>query len=353
MKHRKGRRNHWLPVAIVALVIAAGVAFQLVIRGGPPAPPTPSVPPASALVSIRLMGAFGPTFAGEMMALRQKLFEREGVRVELRPADRANDPIVSVANGLDTIGISRADKFLVARAQRVPIVAFAAAFVESPGRFYVLQKSGIRAPKDFVGRRVGRRAGDDTAIIYDALIARLGLPRSMIHEVPVEADLSKLLDGDIDVWPGHVGQEDYALARQGVDYAAITPGSYGIHVPGTVYFATERTIREQPQLVQRFLKAVIAGWELTYADLTTSVPIIAAFDEQALAADDVRFTLEHQREYVRPPAARFAEFDDSKWRSLHEILLKQRLLERSVDLSTAVAYEFLNEAYRKAFTFGK
>jgi hypothetical protein len=40
----------------------------------------------------------------------------------------------------------------------------------------------LRAPTDFLGRWVGRRAGDDTAIVYKALIAKLVLPSSRISE---------------------------------------------------------------------------------------------------------------------------------------------------------------------------
>jgi ABC-type nitrate/sulfonate/bicarbonate transport system substrate-binding protein len=350
MRNRGKGESHWLPVVVVALAVGAGAAFQLLIRQDYQTPPAPL--PVS-VVGVRLMGALGPAFAGDMVASRAGLFEQEGILIQLRPANDTSDSISSVASGVDAIGISRADSFLVARARGVPIIAFAAAFVESPAVFYVLQKSGLRTPQAFVGRPIGRRAGDDTAVIYDALIARLGLPRSMIRMVSVGSDLSMLLRGDVDVWPGHIGEEDYMLTRQGVDYTIIMPGSYGIHVPGTVYFASERTISEQPQLVQRYLKAVIAGWELAYGDMATSVPMIAAFHEKSLTLDYVHFVLEREREYLRPQAMRFGEYDDRQWRSLQDILVSQKLLKQPIDMSKAVTYEFLREAYRKPYTFGK
>jgi hypothetical protein len=120
-----------------------------------------------------------------------------------------------------------------------------------------------------------------------------------------------------------------------------------------VYFTAERTLSEQPQLIQHFLNGVIAGWELTYADYASSVPLIVAFDAKTLAPDEVRFVLDRQRDHLRPLALRFGEFDDRQWRSLQDILTSQRLLERPIDLSKAVTYAFLREAYRKAYTFGK
>jgi ABC-type nitrate/sulfonate/bicarbonate transport system substrate-binding protein len=135
---------------------------------------------------------------------RAGLFERENLHVELRAGGDAGDPIVLVARGSDIFGVARADSFLRGRRKGAPIVAFAAGYIESPAVFYVLRKSGLRTPQDFIGHRVGRRAGDDTAFVYTAIVERLGLPRSRISEVPVEADLS-LLGGDIDMWPGNGG----------------------------------------------------------------------------------------------------------------------------------------------------
>lgn len=340
-------RNRWLPAAIAGAVILAGTAFRLLTRQGVE---TPQAARAVSAGSVRLMAAFGAQFGGEMIASRAGLFERGGLRIDLQPGMDANDPINAVASGAAVFGVSRADSFLVARAKGVQIVAFAAAYVESPAVFYVLKTSGLRNPRDFVNRRIGRRAGDDTAVIFEALTAKLGLPRSTMRDVPVTSDLSVLLRGDIDVWPGHVGEEDYELTRKGVDYLVINPGTFGIHMPGTVYFASERTVREQPQFVQRFLNSVIAGWELAYDDYAVSVPMIVGFDEKSLTSDRVRFVLDRQREYLRPLASRFGEFDDSQWRSLQDLLFGQRLLDQRIDLAKAVTGEFLRDAYRRPYS---
>jgi ABC-type nitrate/sulfonate/bicarbonate transport system substrate-binding protein len=316
-------------------------------------PPPRQVTPIASAGSLRLTSTFGPAFAGEMVATKAGLFEREGLHIELRAGRDAVDPISSVVAGSDTFGVTRADSFLLARGKGAPIVAFAAGFIESPAAFYILKKSGLRTPWDFAGHRVGRRVGDDTSIVYDALIKKLGLPRSRISEVPVAADLSMLLRGDVDVWPGHVGDDDYALDRQGVDYFVIDPASYGVHLTGSVYFTRNRTITEQPELVRRFLKGLIAGWDMVYQDYAVSVPMIVSFDQERLTPDYVRFALDRQREYLRPIAVRYGEFTEDQWRSLQVILLTQRLLERTVDLPEAVTYEFLRDAYRKPYTFGK
>jgi ABC-type nitrate/sulfonate/bicarbonate transport system substrate-binding protein len=338
-----GKRSTWrslwplLPVAAAAVLLYA----QFMLRD---APPTQTLTPASAH-SLRLMSEPGPASAGEMLAASGGLFEREGLHLELKSGSSADDAIASVARGLDTFGVTRADRFIVARAGSARVVGFAAGLIENTTVFYTLKSSGVQTPADFVGRRVGHRT-DDTEISFRALVARLGLPRSRIAEVPVESDLSALTGGAVDVWPGHIGQEDYALAQQGAAYSLIDPAGYGIHLPGTVYFARESTIVDSPQLVLGFLKAVIAGWERAYEDPTRSAEEMAAANPDRLTADFVRFALDRQRPYLRPAATRIGEFSEAQWRSLNDALVAQRLIMAPADLSRAMTFDFLRDAYR-------
>src|SRR5436189_237850 len=80
---------------------------------------------------------------------------------ELKPGGFEADPIKLVASGSDTFGVAGADSFLLAREKGVPIVAFAAGYIETPVVFYTRADSGITSPKDFVAKRVGYQAGQD------------------------------------------------------------------------------------------------------------------------------------------------------------------------------------------------
>lgn len=303
-------------------------------------------------ISLRLNGPFGPQYAGEMVAARTGLFEREGLQLEFKPGGIEADLITLVANGVDTFGIARGDNFLIARSKGAPIVAFAAGYLESPVVFYALEQSKIHVPQDFIARRVTRQAGQETATIYDAMLAKLQISRSQVREISKATDLTALLNGDVDVWPGRVGKESYVLRQKGVPYTVVYPSNYGIHVPGTVYFTSEKIIRDHPSLVQKFLRAVIAGWHLTYADYSKSVPLISAYDEKTLTPERVRFELSTQRDFVLPLGRRFTEFDDRQWKLLRAILINERLIDDSIDMSKAVTYDFLREAYRKPISFG-
>lgn len=303
-------------------------------------------------ISLVLNGPFDSQHAGEIIAARAGLFERDGLRVELKPGGNGRDPIASVANGTDTFGVTEGDTFLVARSKGEPIVAFGAGYLESPVVFYTLEKSGIHTPRDFIGKRVGRRAGTDTATVYDALLINTGISRSSIRETATDTDVTALLNDKVDVIPGHVGKESFVLHQKGIPYNVIRVSDYGIHMPGTVYFTSEKFIHDYPSVAQRVLRAIIAGWNMTFADTSKSISLIVSASDNVLTPEQVQFELAAQRDFVRPPGRRVTEFDDLQWKQLRLILMSSRLIDGSVDMSRAINLDILKEAYRKSISFG-
>jgi ABC-type nitrate/sulfonate/bicarbonate transport system substrate-binding protein len=282
-----------------------------------------------------------------MVGVQSGLFVNEGLHVDLSIENHEMDSVLAVSSGIDLFGVTSATHLLVSRAQGASLVAFATAYIESPVVFYVLRRSGIRSPRDFIGRRVSYPSDSETALSYKALMNKLGIPRSKVQEVPAGSGVDLLVDGTIDVLPGTIGTESYLLKQRGVDYDILSSANYGVHIPGTVYFGTETTVRDQPDTVSRFVRAVIAGWERTYSDQAASAPLISSYDPAVLTPEFVQFKLNQQRIFLRPFGERFCEFEDEHWRFLAKTLLEQRMIKEPTDLSKAMISDFVQDAYRR------
>ena len=354
---RRRRRNHLgakrgAAVAIL-LVVAAGllVAWQAA-RPGRASDPTSNRVTEPVITRLRLVVPFETQHAGEIVAAQANLFEKAGLTVELKRRQASYDPVAAVVNGDEVFGVVDGATFLVARSRGAPIVAFSAGYLESPVVFFSLVGSGIRTPRDFVGKKVLRRANTDTAMIYDALLQIAGLSRSQMRETTSESVVDALVNRDIDVLPGHVAEYAYKLKEKGAEYNIVRPADYGIHVPGTVYFTTEKFAHDYPITVQRFVNALLAGWRMTYADTATSSALIASAMESSIPAERIRFELAMQRDFVLPVARRIGEFDERQWKQLHVILLITKMVDERADVSNAVDYSFLREAYRRNASAG-
>lgn len=347
--------NSWRVGVVAATIVAAVLVGWRAETWAPGKGIESKVVGLSPEAQFRLVVPVSAQHGGEIIAARAGLFSQVGLDLKLKVASAAYDSVASVADGKDVFGVSDSKTFLVAVSKGAPIVAFGAGYLESPIVFYSLERSQIHTPRDFVGKRVTRVPGSDAAIIYDALLANVGVSRGQVREVSGRVDTESLLNGDVDVLAGPIGEMSYAFERKGIRYTVIRPADYGIHVPGTVYFTNASVARDHPSIVQRFLNAVIAGWKMAYADYDKSVPLIAGAARDIgnmVPSDEVLYELKAQRSVVLPLGRRFAEFDDLQWKQLGVILSNERLVDDSVDLSKAVNYEFLKEAYRKPITFG-
>lgn len=344
---RKGARIRMASIVVTAVVAVAGAAYFLGAANS-----RLDAAKIPAILSLRLNAPISAKYAGEIVATRSGLFAKNGVQVEVKPGGEGIDPIASVVSGTDTIGVIDSVSFLIARSKGQPIVAFAADYLEQSIVFYALERSNIHAPQDFVGKRVGRRTDTNMAIMYDALLKAINLSRSQISESATETSLDALLANKIDVIPGHVGQEDFILHQKDIPYNVVRLSDYGIHVPDMVYFTTEKMLRDHPTVVQHVLEAIIAGWRMTYADPSKAVPIIVQATGNTMPPEQVKFELAAQRDFVMPLGRRIAEFDQAQWEQLRLILMGARLIDGSVDMSRAINYGLLKEAYRKPIFFG-
>jgi len=321
-------------------VLAAALVLASAVSCSSP-PEEPAKPAAPQEISLRLKWVFDPGFGGELVAAKKGFFEEDGLKVALRPGGFESDPIRTVAAGADTFGVAGADSFLLARAKGIPIVAVAAGYLRTPVVFYVHGDSKIKTPKDFVGKRVGYQAGQDTATVYEAVLQANGVDRKQVREVPVKFDFTPFLSKQLDVWPGYAASQSYILQQRGIAYRTIIPAEYGVNYLGTVYFTTERFLKENPRAVEGFVRAVVKGWKYVYDNRDEAIRLIGEYDPPTLTAEMVRFTLERQESQIRPDNTQFGAFTDEMWAATADVLKRQQLLPQDFQLAGAYVSTFV------------
>lgn len=345
-RRRQYRRRLSLPiVAFVVVAVGVGIATSM-LRPTIHETPLSSIVSGGSPVTFYLDGLYGAEHAGEMLAAKRGHFANSGVNVVLRPA-KSGEEITALVARNRAVGVTTGQKFLLARWRSEKIVAFGASFLDTPTAIFVPEQSGLRTPKDLVGKRLSYQPGSEDAIVFDAMMVQLGLPRGQIRHVPTNDGFAALRRGEVDAVVAKIGQQPLPSDTDPARYNVIKPQDYGIHVPGLVYFASSDLAASTPSAVTGILRGVILGWLEVYADPAESAAAIAQFDPKLLTARRVRLDLAQQRDLVRPAGTRIADYDESRWRTLRDILLFAQLGEESVGLSAAVRYDFLRDVYRR------
>jgi len=85
--------------------------------------------PAPGTFVLKLNGAITPSSAGALIAISDSMFQRDGLAVQLLPRTDDADVTSAVAADDHIIGLASAQGFLKARAEGLPVVAFAASYI--------------------------------------------------------------------------------------------------------------------------------------------------------------------------------------------------------------------------------
>lgn len=341
-RSRRSARTQFRNLALFAL--AAAVSGVLILRLRPESLASAPRPAPAAQLTILLDGPFSARFAGEMIARREGFFPSH---ITLR-ADADDPDFVSTVAREHAIGVTSGPKFLLAVWRGVQVTAFAAGLLDTSTVIFTLESSGLRRPADLVGKRLGYRKGSEGDMVVDAMMAQLGLPRSQITKIPDRDTFEALRGGEVDAIIGSVGQEPQSSDAGFVRLNTIKPQDYAIHVPGQVYFASSSLVHDRPSAVTAVLEGLIKGWQFAYSDYARSVPILVGFDPNRLNRDRVKFELQQQRSLVLPTGGRIGEYDESRWRTLRDILIFAKLGEEAVPLGQSVSYQFLRDVYRRS-----
>ncbi len=298
-------------------------------------------------VSVRLKWVFtSHTAAGPGVALEKGYFKNENIEATLNPGGFEFDPITLVASGSDDFGIKGADDVILARTKGVPIVAIAVDYQTNPVAYMSLKESNITKPQDFIGENVGAKYGQNVYTFYKAMLRKLDIPENKIEEVAVQFDVSPLLTGQVDVFPGYATFEPAIFKEKDVPINIILAKDYGVPAYGNVVFTTEKMIKENPELVERFLRAYIKGWEYAVQHPVEAANIMNKLNPKF--SKDVQLEMMNLTlPYISPEKEfKIGSMTMNGWEETQQVMLEENIIEESIDLSKAFTNEFIDKIYK-------
>ncbi len=323
------------PVFVASLLLA-GVLFPACQQK----PPTET---QLIKVSIRLQWVHQAQFAGVYVAKEKGFYSEKGLDVTIFPGGADFNAIKLVAAGSNDFGIWTADQLVLARAQGVPVKAISAVFQKSLACFIAKESSGIKSPRDFVGKKVGMAYGYDSETLYVAMLKKLGVDRSKIREIPVQYDLARFWRGEIDVWPAYRINQPITAEQLGVPINIIDPAEFGIESYSDVLFTTDKMIYEKPALVEAFLSATLKGWQWALSHPEEAARIVLQQDSHLDYQHELAM-LRIEAPLVQPsPEVAVGTMRRSVWESIRRMLLDQGALKTDVQLEDVYTTEFLRK----------
>ncbi len=304
-------------------------------------------PPGNDNITLRLRWVNQAQFAGLYWAQSKGIFSENGLDVEIRPGGPRINFLSLVASGAEDFGIAGAAQILEARDKGLPLVALAIIFQGNPNIFFSKSNSGIRAPKDWMDKTIAIHYGLDSEYIFQALLNRSGISKSQIIEYPAGIDMGPFFRDEVDVWSGYIINQPLTAEEAGYEVNRIFPDDYGVHVSGDVLFTTEKLINENPDLVERVVHSVLAGWQQALENPKESIDITLLQDTLLDRAHEEEM-LKWVQHLVYPQGAKtqLGWMSESQWNQMKKLWLEYGGIENDISIDEVYDMRFVKSYYK-------
>ncbi len=290
---------------------------------------------ADEAVTVRLKWFNQAQFAGFYVAQQNSYYKAVGLDVNIQPGGPDFPAVQMVTGGNEQFGVTGADQILIARSKGVPVVALAVIYRRNPFVLFSLAKSGIKTPADFAGKTVGVKIGGNEELIYRAVLAKAGIDTSKLTEMPVKFDITPLLTGTVDVWPGYLINEVLAAKEKGFDVNVIYPADFGIDFYADTLFTTEKMLKEKPEVVRHFVAATLKGWDTAIAAPEDAAKITVKFGGDKLTYDHELAMMKASLPLLKPDNKPVGFMDAAGWDAAQKLLLGAGFQKQPVNVAEA------------------
>ncbi len=202
--------------------------------------------------------------AGFYAALDRGYYKEEGLAVDILKGNGSGDTIRRVAVGTEEFGFADTATLVISRSRGTPVKVVAMIHDKSMYAVYSLKASDIKTPKDLEGKRIGSPAKSAVRTVFPAFATLNKIDQSKVGWVDMGNELmpaalaSRRVDAVL-MFANEVPVVRLAAAQVQQEVAGLLFSDYGVDVYSNGLITADKTIRERPELVRRFVRASMKG----------------------------------------------------------------------------------------------
>jgi NitT/TauT family transport system substrate-binding protein len=287
-------------------------------------------------------------FAGYFVALDKGYYADENLDVQIIPGGPDIVSEQQVANGQAEFGVDWVASFLAFRDKGLPLVDVAQVY-QSSGLMLVSKKSAnIATPESLKGKNVGVWYGGNE-FEFLALMDKLGYdPDKDLNVIKQGFTMDPFLAGQMDAASAMTYNEFQVVLEAGVnpdDLNVMRYNDQGVGMLEDNLFTTEDTVGNNPDLVQRFVRASIRGWQAAIADQQDGVNTVMKYVEPgSTTADHQTRMMSEVAKLVLPPGMttdQIGVMDAGRFQTTADIALKFHVINTPADPTKSYTNDFV------------
>ncbi len=327
------QRRLFLVGGILALTACQALA-------GPPGPatPTPIRLPMGYIANVQ--------FAPFYVAVEKGYFAQEGIQLSFDYSFETNG-VQLVGAGQLPFALVSGEQVPLARAQGLPVVMVAQWYQRYPIAIFARAEKGIRSPQDLRGKTVGLPGFFGASYVgFKALLYATGIPEEEVRAVDLGGftQVAAVREGKVDAAVGYINNEPLVLRRAGMDVTVIDVADHADLV-GNGILTNERTIRDQPDLVRRFLRAFLRGLRDTLRNPKEAFEISKKYVEGLSGENEAAQWEVLQATLPLWEAEVPGRSDPRAWEEMTRVLVRMGQLREPGDIHAAYTNAFVEDLW--------
>ncbi len=223
------------------------------------------------------------------------------------------------------------------------VATFAATGVSA---LMVMSDSGMKEPKDLVGKTIGYHGALPANI--QAMLKNSNIDPTSVKGVSVGYDPTVLSSGKVDALTVYKSNEPYMMKKMGLDVSLIDPGQFGAETSFGVLAVNNAFAEANPTAVEDFLRAVSKAHSYAASHIDASLKVLASLSDSLydLPTETNRWTVESGLvEQAKLPGHGIAWQSDEQWTREIEMLSDAGVIKEKLPVDKVMNNAFINSIY--------
>ena len=298
---------------------------------------------AQTPVTFQLNWVAGGPNAGFAAAVVEGYYKAVGLDVTLVQGNGSGNTAQLVASGRSQLAYADAVAVTQLIAKGAPMKIVSTIYQSNPNEVSALKKTGIKSIKDLKGKKVGVPSGSSQTTMLPLFLKANNLTEADVNliNMPMPSMVPSLLTGQVDAILGSIDAYQIQLEAQGAQLDNFRFADYGVPTVSTSIFASDSFIKENPDVIKKFIAATLKGWafaldnpEKAVKDLKTVFP---EMNEKLAAAELAAIT----PLFCSGGAKYIGKAEDALWVKTQDLLSEVKLLPAGQDPKSYYTNAFL------------
>ncbi|MGB5824124.1 MAG: ABC transporter substrate-binding protein [Proteocatella sp.] len=278
-------------------------------------------------------------------AIEKGYYEEEGLKVNIQFPSNTNDGMSMPAAGKADVGIYYLQSAVEAIAnQDLPVKAIGTIVQKPLNIIMSLKEKNITEPKDLIGKTVGYSGQPASEILVKSIVESGGGKIEDVNLIDIGFDLiNSMTTGNVDATIGAMANHEVPAMQEAgfdVNYFYINENTDIPDYYELILVAGDKLIKENPEKLQKFLRASKRGFEDMKANPEESLEILLSHQNAEnfpLVESVEKQSIDMLLPLMETENAEFLSQDKEIWQKNIDWMLEKGIITKKLDAANLIA----------------